>query len=148
MKGAGGERNQTPGPGLISKMLKPDGSTGISIQSCKRWTSGLFQGSTDFLLLRIGVSDAHTKENLGFPCGSDGKESTCNATDPGSIPWLGRSPGEGNGNPLQSVFLPGEFHGQRSLVGYIPLDCKEPYMTKRLSLSLVKILQLWLLCVK
>ena len=85
---------------------------------------------------------------LGFPGGSDSKESACNAGDPGSIPRLGRSPGEGNGNPLQSLFLPGEFHGQRSLVGYIPLVCKEPYMTKWLSLSLVKILQLWLLCVK
>ena len=66
----------------------------------------------------------------GFPGVSDGKESACNAGDPGSIPRLGRSPGEGNGNPLQSVFLSGEFHGQRSLVGYIPLVCKEPYMTK------------------
>ena len=33
--------------------------------------------------------------------GSVGKESACNAGDPGSIPGLGRSPGEGNGNPLQ-----------------------------------------------
>ena len=33
--------------------------------------------------------------------GSDGKESACSATDPGPIPWLGRSPREGNGNPLQ-----------------------------------------------
>ena len=33
--------------------------------------------------------------------GSDNKESTCNAEDMGSIPWSGRSPGEGNGNPLQ-----------------------------------------------
>ena len=38
---------------------------------------------------------------LGFPCGSAGKESTCNAGDPGSIPGLGRSPGEGKGYPLQ-----------------------------------------------
>lgn len=37
----------------------------------------------------------------GFPDGSDGKESACNAGDPGSIPELGRSPGEENGNPLQ-----------------------------------------------
>ena len=37
----------------------------------------------------------------GFPGGSDGKASACNAGDPGSIPGLGRSPGEGNGNPLQ-----------------------------------------------
>ena len=37
----------------------------------------------------------------GFPGGSDGEASACNAGDPGSIPGLGRSPGEGNGNPLQ-----------------------------------------------
>ena len=37
--------------------------------------------------------------------GSDGKESTCNARDPGSIPGLGRSPGEENGNPLQCSCL-------------------------------------------
>ena len=38
---------------------------------------------------------------LGFPGGSSGKESTCNVGDLGSIPGLGRSPGEGNGYPLQ-----------------------------------------------
>ena len=38
---------------------------------------------------------------LGFPGGSAGKESTCNAGDPSSIPGLGRSPGEGMGYPLQ-----------------------------------------------
>ena len=38
---------------------------------------------------------------MGFPCGSAGEESTCNAGDLGSIPGLGRSLGEGNGNPLQ-----------------------------------------------
>ena len=37
---------------------------------------------------------------LSFPGSSDGKASACNAGDPGSIPGLGRSPGEGNGNPL------------------------------------------------
>ena len=42
----------------------------------------------------------------GFPAGSDGKESACNAGDPGLIPGLGRSSGEVNGNPL--LFLPGE----------------------------------------
>ena len=42
--------------------------------------------------------------------------------DSGSIPGLGRPPGGGHGNPLQSTpaFLPGESHGQRSLVGYRP----------------------------
>ena len=42
-----------------------------------------------------------TSLSMGFPAGSDGKESACNAGDLGSIPGLGRSPGEGNGNPLQ-----------------------------------------------
>ena len=37
----------------------------------------------------------------GFPGGSDSKHSACSAGDPGLIPGLGRSPGEGNGNPLQ-----------------------------------------------
>ena len=37
----------------------------------------------------------------GFPCSSVGKESACSAGDPGLIHGLGRSPGEGNGNPLQ-----------------------------------------------
>ena len=37
----------------------------------------------------------------GCPGGSDGEESACNAGDPGSVPRLGRSPGEGNGNPLR-----------------------------------------------
>ena len=39
--------------------------------------------------------------NEGFPGGSDGKESACNVGDLGSIPGLGRSPGEGNGYALQ-----------------------------------------------
>ena len=38
---------------------------------------------------------------MGFPCGSAGKESACNAADPGSIPGSGRSAGEGIGYPLQ-----------------------------------------------
>ena len=41
----------------------------------------------------------------GFPGGSDSKESACNAGDLGSIPGSGRSPGEGNGNPLQYFCL-------------------------------------------
>ena len=42
---------------------------------------------------------------LGFPGSSAGKESTCNAGDLNSIPGLGRSPGEGNGDPLQYSHL-------------------------------------------
>ena len=42
---------------------------------------------------------------MDFPGGSDSKESACNAGDQGSIPGLVRSPGEGNGNPLQDPCL-------------------------------------------
>ena len=66
------------------------------------------------------------------PGGSDGKESTCNAGDLGSIPGLGRSPEGGPGNPLQYSCL--ENHrGQKSLAGYSPWGCKESNMTERLS---------------
>ena len=54
---------------------------------------------------------------LGFPGGSAGKQSVCNAGDLGLIPGLGRSPGEGNGNPLQYTCLE-KSHGQRNLAGY------------------------------
>ena len=47
------------------------------------------------------------------------KASACSAGDLGSIPGLGRSPGEGNGTPLQYSCLE-KFHGLRSLVGYSP----------------------------
>ena len=43
--------------------------------------------------------------SLGFPCGSAGKESACNAGDLSSVPGLGRSLGEGKGNPLQYSVL-------------------------------------------
>jgi len=42
---------------------------------------------------------------VGFPGGSDSKASACNVGDPGLIPGSGRSPGEGNGNPLQHACL-------------------------------------------
>ena len=44
-------------------------------------------------------------QHISFPGSSDGKMSACNAGDPGSIPESGRSPGEGNGNPLQHSCL-------------------------------------------
>ena len=59
------------------------------------------------------------------------KNLTVNAGDVDSITGSGRSPGEGNGNPLQ-YFLPGKFHGQRRLAGYSPWDCKELNTTKHM----------------
>ena len=69
---------------------------------------------------------------MGFPGGSDGKESAGNSGDLGSVPGLERSPGGGNGNPLQCSCLE-NLHGQRSLAGYSPGGRKEPDMTERLS---------------
>ena len=46
-----------------------------------------------------------------FPGGSEGKASACNAGDPGLIPGLGRSPGEGNSNPLQYSWLENPMDG-------------------------------------
>ena len=69
---------------------------------------------------------------LGFPGGSAGEESARNGGDLSLIPGLGRSLGEGNGNPL--LFWHGEFHGQRSLTGNSPWGHKEADMTERLLL--------------
>ena len=54
---------------------------------------------------------------MGFPGGSDSKESACHVGDLGLLPGLGRSPGGAHGNPLQYSCLENP-HGQRSLVGY------------------------------
>ena len=54
---------------------------------------------------------------------------------PGIDPWVGRSPGEGNGDPLQ--FLPGKFYRQRSLVGYSPWGCKELDRIEQLTLAFI-----------
>ena len=53
---------------------------------------------------------------MGFPGGSDGKESTCNAGEPGFDLWVGKIPWRREWPPTP-VSLPGEFQGQRSLEG-------------------------------
>ena len=55
--------------------------------------------------------------------------------DPGFDPWVGTLPWRREWQPTP-VFLPGEFHGQRSLVGYCPWGHKESDMTERLMPSL------------
>ena len=67
---------------------------------------------------------------LGFPCGSAGKESVCNAGNLGSIPGLGRSPGEGKGYPLQYSSLENSMesigHGvskSRTQLSSLPFHC-------------------------
>ena len=71
---------------------------------------------------------------MGFPGGSDVKESSCNAGDLGLIPGLGRYPEGGHGSPLQYCCLENP-HGQRSQAGYSPLGRKEPDMTERLGIA-------------
>ena len=67
-----------------------------AFQQCTRTTVSTHRGSK--------VEGGHL-EFKGFPGGSDSKESACSAGDPGWIPGLGRSPGGGNGNPLQYSYL-------------------------------------------
>ena len=63
---------------------------------------------------------------MDFPGGSDGKESACSAGDPSSIPESEK------GMASHPVFLPAEFHGQKSLAGYSPGGHKESDTTEQL----------------
>ena len=68
-------------------------------------------------LFSLGRNRLPTPVFLGFPGGSDGKESSCNMGDLGSIPGLGRSTRGEHGNTLQYSCLENP-HGQRILAGY------------------------------
>ena len=72
---------------------------------------------------------------MGFPGGSDSKESACRAGDQARS-LRQEDPLEKEWQPTL-VFLPGEFHGQRSLVGYSPLGCQESDTTEQLTLLLL-----------
>ena len=72
-------------------------------------------------------------ECMGFPDGSDGKASVCNAGGPGSIPRSVRSPGEGNGNPFQYSCLENPM-AEEPGAGYCPWGRKESNTTERLPL--------------
>ena len=68
----------------------------------------------------------------GLPRRLSGKESACNAGDLAFDPWVGKIPWRRKWL-LTPVFLPGKFHGQRSLAGYSPWDGKELDLTAGLS---------------
>ena len=76
------------------------------------WWNIVWVKLTSYMLL------GSTRLTVGLPCSSDGKESTCNARDPGSIPGSGRSSGGSHYNPLQYSCLKNP-HGPRSLASYI-----------------------------
>ena len=71
----------------------------------------------------------------GLPCGSDSRESACNAGDPGLIRGVGKILWRRDWQST-AVFLAGEFHGQRTLAGYSPWGHKESDMTEQLTLLL------------
>ena len=68
------------------------------------YTYKLFRGKAFFVYVQVQI-------RCPFPGGSEVKASAWNAGDPGSIPGLGRSPGEGNGNPLQYSCLENPMEG-------------------------------------
>ena len=75
------------------------------------------------------------RATVGFPCSSAGKESVCNVGDVGSIPGLGRSPGEGKGYQLQYSGL------ENSMVCMVHVVA-ESDTTERLSLSLFTVIRI------
>ena len=119
------------GPGFLSYEGGCPGHILVRIEAggafCKLqvggWRSSSWPRAPGGLSRFQSQAQRESHEILGFPGGSDDKESACSAGVPGSVPGLGRSPGEGNGQP-PPVFLPGQFHGQRSLAGYSPRDHK------------------------
>ena len=86
-----------------AKTAKQDSLQGSGLKNLFEFSP--FPNSQTLLLLFISSLLLHSLEVFSpissFPGGSDNKESACNAGDLGSIPWLGRSPGEGKGYPLQ-----------------------------------------------
>ena len=112
------------------------------------WLFNLPYNSLEELLLgfvyHYGLIDAYSiyynslPSSWGFPGSSDSKASAYNVGDPGLIPGLGRSPGEGNGNPLQYSCL--ENHGLRILVGYSPWGRKELDPTERPHFTIIMLL--------
>ena len=108
-----GHPGHLPGTGLQARRQAWSGSprtaTGVGAPRAVRLALALLHFPLGFLYSVIkepptGTSGVYFSSGFtadGFPCSSVGKESACHAGDLGSIPGLERSPGEGNGNPLQ-----------------------------------------------
>ena len=101
-----------------------------------RWENGVLAHSVTQMTgsMSVFTSKKH------FPGGSDGKESACHAGGSRFDPWVGKIPWRREWQPTP-VFLPGEFHRQRSLAGDSPWGRKESDMTEQLSLSLATKIQ-------
>ena len=85
-----------------------------------KWCSGIY-------FLECYSFSTPSFYKLFYSLYGDDKKSACNSGDPGSIPGLGKSPGEGN----TPVFLPGKSHGWRNLAGYSPWCLKDPFLIWR-----------------
>ena len=110
---------------------RKDASEGMS-GGCKNMQIGYYTEAleSNLNLFRLGTPICLFMDFPGclfmdFPGGLDGKESTCKEGDLGSFSGLRRFPWSRKWQPIP-VFLPGEFHGQRSLAGYSPWGHKEP----------------------
>ena len=123
----GGSRGEVRGSGLWWKW----DTAGFQVERIQ--VSGF---SCWVFLLGVGSCRCWFLLGVGFPGGSGSEKSTCIVGDMGSIPGLGRSPGEENGSPLQCSCLENP-HGQRSLVGYSPRGRQESDTTGWLTLWLV-----------
>ena len=104
-------------------LLRFEDTRSLSISFLTDW----MLKSAPLFTLKVWTRNKHCNAGLGRISSSfgvsDGKESACNAEDPGSIPGLGRSPGGGHGNPLQYSCLE-NLREQRSLAGYSPWTCR------------------------
>ena len=79
------------------------GKLGLVLMGMAMLSKSLIEFSVDgwSYVLSLIFTWGQSQTTVGFPGGSEDEASVCNAGDPGSIPGLGRPPGEGNGNPLQ-----------------------------------------------
>ena len=98
------------------------------LKAAQSWASYLTFLCLCFLSYKIRV----IRVSRGFPGGSNSKGSAWNVGDLGLILVVGKIPWRKEWHPTP-VFLPGEFHGQKSLVGYSPWGRKESDMTESLS---------------
>ena len=90
----------------------------------------------------MSILNTSHQEEKGFPGGSDSKEFSCNAGHPGLIPGSGRSPGEGNGYPLQYSCLENSMDRGTWQATYSPQGQKESGTTERLRWK-INLISLW-----
>ena len=106
---------------------------------CFMWKDSLSDSTFCIKLCDFTLWTSITFSDWIFLHSSVGQDSACNAGDLGSIPGLGRSPGEGNGNPLQYSCLE-DPHGQRSLASPSPWGHRKSDTTERLNQTTSEIL--------